>query len=112
MKAVIFFSVVAIISGAQYTANPEEATQELKAREFWIDQISGLIWTVKDNGRDASWRQANKYCRDLRSARYSDWRLPTIDELEGIYDGSGFSAPPRSEGIQWALAGGQGVVRY
>src|SRR5215510_3274155 len=27
-----------------------------------------------------------KYCRDLRLAGYSDWRLAALEELEGIYD--------------------------
>lgn len=27
-----------------------------------------------------------KYCRDLRLAGQTDWRLPVIGELEGIYD--------------------------
>ncbi|HST13037.1 MAG TPA: DUF1566 domain-containing protein [Terriglobales bacterium] len=33
-----------------------------------------------------SWHKAIKYCRDLRLAGYSDWRLATLGELEGIYD--------------------------
>jgi hypothetical protein len=27
-----------------------------------------------------------KHCPDLRLAGYSDWRLATLGELEGIYD--------------------------
>ena len=27
-----------------------------------------------------------RYCRDLRLAGYSDWRLAILSELEGIYD--------------------------
>ena len=44
------------------------------------------MWAGKDNGKDANWHQAVGYCRELRLAGYSDWHLPTIDELEGIYD--------------------------
>jgi hypothetical protein len=33
-----------------------------------------------------SWKGAAKYCRDLRLAGYSDWRLATLSELKEIYD--------------------------
>src|ERR1035437_3921738 len=42
------------------------------------------MWAGKDNGSDANWAQANDYCHKLTLAGYSDWRLPTIWELEHI----------------------------
>lgn len=33
-----------------------------------------------------NWKNAVKYCGDLRLAGYSDWRLASLGELEGIYD--------------------------
>jgi hypothetical protein len=53
------------------------------------------MWAAKDNGRDVNWHKALKYCRDLRLAGYSDWRLPTLPELEKIYD-KGAEAPGRA----------------
>ena len=47
-----------------------------------------LIWAKQDNGGDVNWDQASNYCSNLRLAGYSNWRLPTIDELAGIYDES------------------------
>lgn len=47
-----------------------------------------LLWTASDNGVEADFKQAAQYCEGLSLAGYSDWRLPTIDELEGIYDSS------------------------
>ena len=44
------------------------------------------MWTGKDNGKDVSWHKAMKYCRGLRLAGYSDWRLATLAELRGIFD--------------------------
>jgi hypothetical protein len=44
------------------------------------------MWTKKDNGSDVNWQQATDYCRKLQLAGHSNWRLPTIDELQGIYD--------------------------
>jgi len=44
------------------------------------------MWAAKDNGRDVSWKGAMMYCHSLRLAGYSNWRLPTLDELRTIYD--------------------------
>ena len=51
----------------------------------WTDPATGLMWTRKDNGTDVNWEQANSYCSKLQLAGLKDWRLPTIDELQGIY---------------------------
>ena len=50
--------------------------------------INGLMWTGKDNGSDVTWNEANSYCQNLRLGGYSDWRLPSIDELSAVYDPS------------------------
>jgi hypothetical protein len=54
----------------------------------WTDPATRLTWTKEDNGSDVNWNQAIAYCSNLRLGEYSDWRLPTIDELQGIYDSS------------------------
>jgi Protein of unknown function (DUF1566) len=87
-----------------------DKAQQVQAKEtlvhgYWLDPSTGLIWAGRDNGKDVSWKNAVKYCRNLRLTGYSDWRLPTIDELQGIYEGSGFAVPPPRKGIEWALAG-------
>jgi hypothetical protein len=58
----------------------------------WTDPATGLMWTGKDNGSDVDWPEAEAYCSKSQQAGYSDWRLPTMDELQGIYDPS-VSAP-------------------
>ncbi|MGA2834176.1 MAG: DUF1566 domain-containing protein [Terracidiphilus sp.] len=52
----------------------------------WADPATGLAWTTEDNGSDVNWNQAIAYCANLRLGGYTDWRLPTIEELQGIYD--------------------------
>jgi hypothetical protein len=79
--------VVGLISGAQSPESPA-LTQETQVRGYWIDPSTGLMWAGKDNGKDVSWKNAMKCCHGLRLAGYSDWRLATITELEGIFDKS------------------------
>lgn len=96
--------VVVTLSAAQSPPEDESSAQKTLALGYWIDPSTKLMWIAKDNGSDITWSKAMKYCRNLSLAGYSDWRLPSIDELEGIYDGSGFIAP-HAEGVVLALAG-------
>jgi len=54
------------------------------------DPDSGLLWTQKDSyadlGKCLSWPEAIKYVEGLKTAGYTDWRVPTIHELSTIYD--------------------------
>jgi Protein of unknown function (DUF1566)/TIR domain len=52
----------------------------------YLDPETKLMWTKEDNGQDIDWRKANEYAKQLRLGGYSDWRLPTIEELEKLYD--------------------------
>ena len=68
---------------------PNVAKEFLKASQTEVifeDKETGLMWTPNDNGRDVDWDQANQHAEALSLAGYTDWRLPTIDELETLYD--------------------------
>ena len=93
--AALLLSVACIQASAQSAPEDQNRAQETQARGFWTDPSTGLMWAGKDNGKDVSWKNAVKYCRDLRLAGYSDWRLAAIGELEGIYDKSA-NAPGRA----------------
>jgi hypothetical protein len=71
---------------AQSIPEGQSRAQETQAPGVWTDPTTGLMWAGKDNGRDVSWKGAVKYCRDLRLAAYSDWRLAARTELGAIYD--------------------------
>jgi hypothetical protein len=84
--ALIFgFSLVTLNSQAPPTGSSYDSA-ETQVRGHWTDPSTGLMWAGKDNGKDLKWKNAVKYCRDLRLAGYSGWRLATLGELEGIYD--------------------------
>ena len=55
------------------------------AESIVADPETGLMWPRDDNGQDIDWHGADEYAQNLELAGYSDWRLPTIDELEEIY---------------------------
>ncbi len=82
--AVLLLSVAVLKGGAQ--SAPESRPQGTPAGGVWTDPSTGLMWAGRDNGKDVSWKGAVKYCRDLRLAGDSDWRLASLEELKGIYD--------------------------
>ncbi|MDX9822108.1 MAG: DUF1566 domain-containing protein [Syntrophales bacterium] len=56
------------------------------------DKKTGLMWAAEDNGSDIGWEEAKSYCHRFRAGGYTDWRMPTQDELNSLYD-AGKSRP-------------------
>ncbi len=83
---VLLLSIAALNGNTQSAPESQSGAGETQARGFWVDPSTGLMWAGKDNGRDLTWKSAVKYCRDLRLAGNSDWRLASLEELKGIYD--------------------------
>ncbi len=53
------------------------------------DLENNLMWAQSDNQGDVDWKQAERWVRftfpDTIQARYDDWRLPTLAELQTLY---------------------------
>lgn len=58
----------------------------LSADNTVLDTQTGLMWAAKDNGVDTNWDEAKLYCENYSAGGYTNWRLPTLDELGTIYD--------------------------
>ena len=52
------------------------------------DTVNGLMWVSKDNGIPISWPDAVAYCKNLQTAGFTDWRMPTLAELKSLYNPS------------------------
>jgi hypothetical protein len=51
-----------------------------------LDTVTNLMWAAKDNGKDIEWADAKSYCEHYTGGGYTGWRMPTQDELAGLYD--------------------------
>jgi len=51
-----------------------------------LDTRTNLMWAAKDNGANINWQDAKSYCKNYRGGGYTDWRMPTQDELAELYD--------------------------
>ncbi|MBF0525592.1 MAG: DUF1566 domain-containing protein [Deltaproteobacteria bacterium] len=50
------------------------------------DINTGMIWQQSDDGKKHTWSDACEYCKKLKLAGHSDWRIPTVDQLGSIVD--------------------------
>jgi len=57
---------------------------------YVIDHKTGLMWS-RDESKRSDFDDADAHCRALRFGGFSDWRLPTLDELQTIVDRSRYS---------------------
>ena len=53
-----------------------------------LDTRTNLMWAAEDNGSNINWADGKSYCENYRGGGYTDWRMPTTDELVGLYDKS------------------------
>ncbi len=78
---------------AQLSANNAQAVSAARKTDFIaydngtvLDTRTNLMWAARDNGSNINWYEAKGYCENYRGGGYKDWRLPTVDELAGLYD--------------------------
>jgi hypothetical protein len=76
------------------------------ANRVWTDPATGLMWTGKDNGFALRWQPAADYCRSLQLGGFSDWRLPSIEELKKIYNPNASVACGHEGNLSCQIKGG------
>ena len=88
------FAITAMITSSGFSGEKKETVKEIEKDGHFIaydngtvkDTKTGLIWAAKGNGKDINWKDAKAYCENYRAGGYDDWRMPTIEELQGLYD--------------------------
>jgi hypothetical protein len=90
---VVVIVAAAVFVGTRGTAEAEPVDHQrtFKATPpttVWTDPATSLVWAGKDNGANIDWYGADQFCKDLKIDDYSQWRLPKIEELRGLFDPS------------------------
>ncbi len=80
------FLFVCVFSGQLQAQDNNDARFIAKGDGTVLDTKTGLTWAANDNGADINWQGANNYCKNYRGGDFTDWRLPTQDELAELYD--------------------------
>lgn len=53
------------------------------------DAATGLMWMHNDTGEAVDWQEALRNAESAAYAGHTDWRLPSVKELQGLVDYSG-----------------------
>ena len=77
MVALLGFFVVPAMASERFTNNSDGTV---------TDTHTGLMWAAKDNGSLVNWRAGRSYIQTYRGGGYTDWRMPTLEELASLYD--------------------------
>lgn len=67
------------------TLRPSRLRGEVFLFAIWKDPMTGLEWRSESPG-DMRWHQALQYAKSLSLDDKSDWRLPSLAELESLLD--------------------------
>jgi hypothetical protein len=51
---------------------------------YTIDRATGRMWQYAEDLHQRNWREALEYCEGLDLGGFSDWRLPSIKELQSL----------------------------
>jgi outer membrane protein OmpA-like peptidoglycan-associated protein len=95
-KTVTIIAMVILI-GAFITVKSSIAEEETSDGRYiayddgtvW-DTMTDLLWAARDNGGNIKWEDAKLYCESYSEGGYDKWRMPTREELKGLYDRSIF----------------------
>ncbi|MFC1788822.1 DUF1566 domain-containing protein [Thermodesulfobacteriota bacterium] len=71
---------VPVMAGERFTDNGDETV---------TDHQLGVMWSKTDNQGDINWKQADLWVKYTfpytLEAKYDNWRLPTLAELQSLY---------------------------
>ncbi len=78
---------IAIERKAEEERIEREKKEAWDSREVFVDKSTGLIWQDDKNTKivKIEWDDAVDYCKRLEFAGFSDWSLPSKNELEELY---------------------------
>jgi hypothetical protein len=95
VAAIVVVLSIVILTGCAtkpYTAERATTARDSRFTAYdngtVLDTKTNLMWAVRDNGKIIDWKEAKYYCENYRGGDYTDWRMPTQDELAELYDES------------------------
>jgi len=81
----LMLTILAGCAGAGHDSSSPTAERDAPLRDLGNgicrQTNNGLMWQMDKSPRYSTWQEAKKYAETLNLGGYTDWRLPTKDEL-------------------------------
>lgn len=76
------------LTAGEFVQIKYKLTLNPKPVRLYTSFIKNLIWedTKEAVNQELSWKDGNKYCENLEIAHLRNWRLPTLKELNELYE--------------------------
>ena len=88
-KVIAVLLVLAVYAVVAFAAEKAKDVRFIAHKNGTVsDTKTNLMWAAKDNGSDIDWENAKSYCENYHGGGYTDWRMPTQDELAELFDRS------------------------
>lgn len=89
-------------TNGEFLSEAEKKKRAERERIIFTDPTNGLMWVTNGNiaGKGMTWHNAMSWVKQLNYGGYTDWRLPTKEELEA------FSKRGGERPYQWFNANG------
>jgi hypothetical protein len=75
------FFVLILFSQGCGSKNPQDARFQNLTNGICHDTVSSQMWQTDKSGTFKTYEEAQLYVKNLTLGGYSDWRLPTVNEL-------------------------------
>ncbi len=90
MKRILLLVCLALFLGSFVSAEQAAADRFVNNKDGTVtDTQTGLMWAAQDNGSNINWYDAKSFCEGHGGGGRSGWRMPTTDELAGLYASGG-----------------------
>ncbi len=131
MTVGLFYATALLMAGGDFTPSlpavvAVDEAKPCKVNMVYEEKDAGLMWqdakyTDAEDGaykrnhsvsKTGTWEHAMSYCRSLNYAGYTDWRLPTSDELVHLHRKSGQKFNNYRDGDFWSSTPATDVRYY
>lgn len=77
------------------------SSEPVNGEKVVLDKETGIMWQISPDSDRYPWNKAVKHCDELSYAGYTDWKLPSREELLTLVNADKWGRAPKNFGKLW-----------